>query len=70
MEYTMTIPNESEKHLPALDNIIHRFGLRPNYNETKDGFIYDFQFLSLAAQEKFKAAVLIEIPNLYSANKS
>lgn len=65
MEYTMTIPNESEKLLPEFDNLINRFGLRPKYKESKDGFIYDFTFSSQEAQEKFKKIVLSEIPNLF-----
>jgi len=61
----MTIPNESEKHLTELDKLISKYGLIPKFNETKDGFIYEFDFNNLNAQESFKEAVLNEIPNLY-----
>lgn len=68
MEYSITIPNESEKFLESFDKIVQRFGLHPKYFDTKDGFIYEFTFSNLKTFEIFKETVSRELPNLFPVN--
>jgi len=64
-DYTMTIPQSSEKYIEKFKGFAQSTGCLTEYIQTKDAFIFNFEFENLIEQERFKKEVAKLFPSLY-----
>lgn len=66
VHYQITIPNEKESMLPIFESIVSSFSKYFEFcTETKDGFVYFFEFDTEKQQDEFKQSVESKLPNLF-----
>jgi len=64
-DYSMTVPVENERYIDKLRIFAKQTNRLTDYIETKDGFVFMFEFESAQEQESFKREVDMRFPNLF-----
>lgn len=64
-DYSMTVPVENERYIEKLRIFAQQTNRLTEYIETKDGFVFMFEFESAQEQESFKKSVDMYFPNLF-----
>jgi len=63
--YSITILTEKERFVPKFERLAYRTGRLSDSYKTKDGYIYDFEFINEAELEEFKNIIELELPFLF-----
>jgi len=65
IEFQMTVPNSGARYIDKFRVLANQTSRLTDFIETKDGFIFMFEFISFAEQEYFKRKTDQLFPNLF-----